>query len=263
MGVGWPLERTDRRGRSLTFAVDGSGPWLLLPWCNVNWFDFSDLSVLSREHTVIVASPLGFGASGRGEPDAYRLDELLDDLLHVCSAVGADRFDVFGYSLTGALVAALGCASDRVRSAMAGGFPLLGSYAAVRNDAERLIGDPDFVAGISDAFDAAAVIAVYRDLAQLADGDLVDRRRCRMAACWGDDDTVLRAFDSSADLAAELAGRDVDVVRLEGLGHDSLLLHIDEVLRLTSAWFMDPQPMSSPRRARPSHDELNPRSSRS
>ena len=236
----WPLERIDRSGRTLTFAIEGVGPWLLLPRCNVNWLDFSDLQVLTRQHTVILASPLGFAGSGRAEPGAYALDDLLEDLLHVCRSVGAERFDLFGYSLTGALAAALASASDRVSSVMAGGFPLLGSYAAVRDDAERLIADPQFVAGISGTFDPEAVVAVYRGIADRQDGHLVDRCRCRMAACWGDDDTVLRSFDSSADLAAELTGRGLHVVPLEGLGHDSLLLHLDDVLRLASSWFLPP-----------------------
>jgi pimeloyl-ACP methyl ester carboxylesterase len=239
--VGWPLERIDRSGRALTFAVEGVGPWLLLPWCNINWLDFSDLGVLTREHTVILASPLGFAGSGRAESGAYELDDLVEDLVHVCRTIGAERFDVFGYSLTGALAASLACASDRVSSVMAGGFPLLGSYGAVRDDAERLVADPQFVAGISGTFDPEAVVAVYRGIAAGQDGHLVDRRRCRMAACWGADDTVLRSFDSSADLAGELTGRGVHVVRMDGLGHDTLLLHLDDVLRMASAWFRQPE----------------------
>ncbi len=239
--MGWALEHIDRDGRMLTFAVEGAGPWLLLPRCNVEWSDFSDLRVLTRRHTVIVASPLGFGPSGRATPGAYGLDELEADLLHVCRVVGAERFDVFGYSLTGALAASLACASDRVSAVMAGGFPLLGSYAAVREDAEGLAADPQFVAGLAGSFDPEAVVAVYRGIAARPDGDLVDRRRCRMAACWGTDDTVLGAFDASADLAAELTARGVHALPMDGLGHDSLLLHLDDVLRSVSAWFLAPE----------------------
>jgi pimeloyl-ACP methyl ester carboxylesterase len=234
--MGWPLEGTDRRGRTLAYAVEGSGPWLVVPWCNVNWFDFSDLGVLTRGHRVIVASPLGFGSSGRSSAAAYGMDLFVDDLLHVCAVAGADRFDVFGYSLTGALAARLACLSDRVECAVVGGFPLLGSYAAVREDVERLVGDPEVAAGVADTFDPAAALALYRDLAELPDGDLVDRRRCRMAAFWGEDDAVLQGFDSSGNLDGELRARDVQVTPMPGLGHDDMLLHLDDVLGHVSGW---------------------------
>jgi pimeloyl-ACP methyl ester carboxylesterase len=234
--MGWPLERSDRSGRTLVYAVEGAGPWLLVPWCNVNWFDFSDLAALTHGHRVIVASPLGFGSSGRSAPAGYGMDVFVDDLLHVCTVAGADEFDVFGYSLTGALAARLACRSDRVECAVVGGFPLLGSYAAVRDDVERLVGDPEVAAGVADTFDPAAALALYRDLAELPDGDLVDRRHCPMAAFWGEDDLVLQGFDASGDLDGELRARGVQVAPMPGLGHDDVLLHLDDVLRRASAW---------------------------
>lgn len=234
------MERVERSGRTLAYSVAGSGPWLVIPWCNIAWFDFTDLTEITRRHTVVVASPFGFGHSGRSDNGSdYSGDDLVDDLLHVCEVVGADEFAVFGYSFSGALAAWMACSSDRVTCAVAGGFPLLGSYAAVRDEVERLIRDPVMVSQVSTSFDPRAAASFYRDLAERRDGDLVERRRCPMMTFWGEDDVVLQAFDTTRDLRRELEARGVRVVTLDGLGHDDVLLHLDPVLETASRWIAE------------------------
>lgn len=234
----WASEQRDRRGRSLSYSVGGAGPWLLLPWCNVAWFDFSDLAALTRQHSVIVASPYGFGPSGRSPTAAYTADGLIDDLLHICDIVGADEFAVVGYSLTGAVAARLACTSPRVTAAVAGGFPLLGSYVAVRDEVEGLIDDAAVVAQVAEGFDPAAALAFYRALAELPDGDLVEQCPCPMMAFWGDRDAVLHGFNSAGDLVRELHARGVAVETISGLGHDDVLLHLDEIFGVASQWLV-------------------------
>jgi pimeloyl-ACP methyl ester carboxylesterase len=229
--MGWPIRTVERGTRPLAYSVAGEGLPLLLPLCNLNWFDFCNLDELARRRRVIVASPFGFGRSGRDIAGTYVADDFIEDLLFVCDLADADRFSVFGYSLTAAIAARLASVSDRVTAVVAGGFPLLGSYQAVSDGvAEHLREEPGVVEQLWEQFDARAVAALYRSIANLPAGDLVDSRTCPMHAFWGDDDQVLRGFDTSSDLRSELAARGVDVTTVGGADHDSLLLQLDAVL---------------------------------
>jgi pimeloyl-ACP methyl ester carboxylesterase len=211
--------------------VAGEGFPLLLPLCNLNWFDFCNLDELARRRRVIVASPFGFGRSGRDVAGNYAESDFLEDLLFVCDLADAGRFSVFGYSMTAAIAARLASVSDRVAAVVAGGFPLLGSYQAVHDGvAKHVREEPGIIEQLWDQFDVRAAVALYQTIANLPAGDLVDRRTCSMHAFWGGDDEVLRGFDTSPDLRADLEERGVAVTTVDGADHDSVLLQLDAVL---------------------------------
>jgi pimeloyl-ACP methyl ester carboxylesterase len=91
-------------GVGLEVDVAGSGPGLLL----VHGFggakeDFADhVSVLAREHTVVVMDHRGHGASDKPrDPAAYSFDRLVRDMLGIADALDLDRFRLLGHSMGG------------------------------------------------------------------------------------------------------------------------------------------------------------------
>src|SRR6202035_3835745 len=143
------------------------------PWPEMPYF-----SRLCEHFTVVLASPRGYQRSSRLTGDQlYDATTIVRDLLTVCDAVGLRRFSVLGYSLTAAMAAWLARSTLRVDAVVAGGFPLLGSYEAVRRGAERdaaglTAGDAQ-AASLLEQFDSRAVLSFYRALAELPDGVLV------------------------------------------------------------------------------------------
>jgi pimeloyl-ACP methyl ester carboxylesterase len=120
-------------GTSLQYTLRGSGPGLLVPVCNFPWLDMPYFDALAKHFTVVAASPRGYQASTRlAETESYSGELLVRDLLAICDGVGLERFSVLGYSLTAAMAAQLARESSRVDAVVAGGFPLLGSYARVQ-----------------------------------------------------------------------------------------------------------------------------------
>jgi pimeloyl-ACP methyl ester carboxylesterase len=216
---------------TLAFTTRGSGPALLVPWCNLPWPELPVVDRLAEQYRVVMASPRGFQASSRQPPgEEYRLEKSAHELLAVCDALGIGEFSVLGYSLSAVLAGWLACISTRVTRAALGGFPLLGSYAKVLQSAERdveqLTGDP--------GFDPRAALALYRDLAELADGALVDGRRCPMCAFWGSDDTILQGFDTEPDLADALTARGVEAAVVAGADHVTTLLDTNAIMSTLS-----------------------------
>jgi pimeloyl-ACP methyl ester carboxylesterase len=216
---------------TLGFATRGAGPSLLVPWCNLPWPELPVIDRLAERYHVVLASPRGYQRSSRLGPDEnYSLDTSVRDLLAVCDAVGIDEFAVLGYSLSAVVAGWLACTSARVTRAALGGFPLLGSYASVLQSAER---DVEQLTG-DLGFDPRAALDLYRDLAELADGALVDDRRCPMRAFWGSDDTVLQGFDIEPDLADALTARGVEAAVVAGADHVTTLLDTNAIMSALS-----------------------------
>jgi len=112
-----------------------------------------------------------------------------------------------------------------------GGFPLLGSYAGVSRAAERDVAQLSTDPG----FDTRAALALYRDLAELPDGRLIDDRRCPVHVFWGSADTVLQGFDVTAGLDDALTARDVSTSIVDGADHVTTLLDTDAIIRAVAA----------------------------
>ena len=97
---------TTSDGVGLAVEVAGEGPGLVL----VHGFggakeDFADhVSVLARDHTVVIFDHRGHGASDKpADRDAYSIDRLATDILEVADACGLDRFRLLGHSMGGML----------------------------------------------------------------------------------------------------------------------------------------------------------------
>jgi pimeloyl-ACP methyl ester carboxylesterase len=216
----------------VAFATCGSGPALLVPWCNVPWPDLPVVDRLAQQYLVVLASPRGYQYSSRLSSDQdYGMETGAHDLIAVCDALGAAEFAVLGYSLTAVLAGWLACTSSRVTFAVLGGFPLLGSYARVSRAAERDVAQLSTDPG----FDTRAALALYRDLAELPDGRLIDDRRCPVHVFWGSADTVLQGFDVTAGLDDALTARGVSTSIVDGADHVTTLLDTDAIIRAVAA----------------------------
>ncbi|HZP31128.1 MAG TPA: hypothetical protein VFC99_19420 [Acidimicrobiia bacterium] len=187
----------------------------------MRWPDFGVLDPLVEQFTVLLASPCGYQLSSRLPPnERYSADLLILDLLASAEHAGAERFHAFGYSLTAAMVALLACETHRVIAVVAGGFPLLGSYARVlaRATQDAAATDVPF-----DDFDARAAIDFYGDLADLDDGTLIRDAHCPILAFWGTDDALLQSFNSAPDFAGDLSTEGVTTMPIPGYGHDDAI----------------------------------------
>jgi len=223
------IERIAVPSGEVTYMTLGTGPALLVPWCNLPWPDLLVTRTLADRYRVVLASPVGYQASSRlSEGEEYDSPSALADLLAVCDALDLDRFAVFGYSLSAAMAAWLAGTTSRVTSAVLGGFPLLGSYQRVLDgalaDAQETQGDP--------GFDTCAALSFYRGLAHLADGALVDECRCPIRAFWGSSDEVIERFNVAPDLVDSLTRRRVAATVFANTDHLSTILATDLVLEV-------------------------------
>jgi pimeloyl-ACP methyl ester carboxylesterase len=225
----------------VAFTVGGAGPGVLVPWCNFGWADLPYAAALTRSHTLVTASPRGYGPSSRLDDEGYGADLLVADLLSVTDALGLDRFAVLGYSLSGAVAAWLARGSDRVTAVVAAGFPLLGSYHRLLADVEHKVAsgehDSPGRAALDAEFDSRAALAFYRDLAALSDGALVDDVACPMFSFFGEDDEIINTLGYGVDhLHAGLTQRNVATSVLPGRGHLGALLDPQPALAEITQW---------------------------
>jgi pimeloyl-ACP methyl ester carboxylesterase len=212
----------------VAFAAAGAGPGLVVPWLNFPWLDTPWVDALARDFAVVVAAPRGYARSSRlAIDDDDAVDLLRNDLLAVADAAGLDRFSILGYSLSGAVAAWLGTVESRIDRVVAGGFPLLGSYARVLDAARH---DAAEVRSVEEDFDPRAALAFYAHLATLPDGALVDRQSRTPLAYWGSDDEVLARFGALTKLAFGLRERGVRFRVLDGLDHTGALLAFETVM---------------------------------
>lgn len=228
-------------GRRVTWRVVGSGPALLAPECNFTWTS-TLIEAMSREFTVICATPTDFGASERlGAP--YRVERWAEDMQGVLDHVGVRRCGLFGYSFSGVFGAWLAQQlPDRIAAVAAGGFPLLGDYNVtaedVRGQLAALETDPGRYATIDrDRFDPQAGMAFYDELATLVDDALVEVCPCPLYCFWGDEDVdAVGMVMPSSELSAGLAARGVTHQILAGYDHEELNAHLEVAWPDAAAW---------------------------
>jgi pimeloyl-ACP methyl ester carboxylesterase len=233
----------DVGGASLAYTVTGSGPGLLVPWCNFSWNDTAYVDMLAGAFTVVVAAPCGYAASTWLHDGSYRAARVNDDLLAVCDAVGLSRFAVFGYSLTAAVSLRLAAVSDRVEAVVAGGFPLFADLSTLQADVRERTGAPDAdrerELSAQLGFDVRAARAFYDELATLPPGALVDDLACPLLTFWGSDDEVIDGFEGIDHLEAGLRARAVAHRVVAGTDHSGTLLSLDRLLPDLVAWLVE------------------------
>jgi pimeloyl-ACP methyl ester carboxylesterase len=204
---------TTSDGRRIEFNVQGDGPGLLLPECNARWNAWGYVDKLAERYRVVTASPRGyFGSDWEESIDAYTLDSVRDDLLAAADAAGLETFGVWGYSFAAAMGAFLATATSRVLTLVAGGFPLIGSYQALVEYAERL------TAPANSPCDPAAAIAFYRAMAASDTDQWMSSLRCARSCYWGAEDPIMtlamtideqrRSLEKAAFVVQELPGLD-------------------------------------------------------
>ena len=91
----------------------------------VNWVDPGWVSTLTRAgRRVIALDNRGHGQSSKlYDPEAYRIPNMVDDLLRLLDHLKIERADVMGYSMGGRITAFTAArAPERVRSAILGGI---------------------------------------------------------------------------------------------------------------------------------------------
>jgi pimeloyl-ACP methyl ester carboxylesterase len=205
----------------------GSGPAVLIPWCNLAWPDLPVVPRLAERHHVILACPLGYQASTRLDETAeYGAARAVTDLLAVCDALGIEEFAVLGYSLTAAIAGWLATVTPRATRAVLGGFPLLGNYQRVLEG----VGADTAALPADLGFDPRAAVSFYRDLAGRRDGALVTDARCPIRTFVGADDEIIRRFAPGPDPVTDLAeATDCEVI--EGADHVSAVFATDAILR--------------------------------
>jgi pimeloyl-ACP methyl ester carboxylesterase len=230
-------------GHRVAWRVLGSGPPLLAPECNYSW-TFAMVDAMSRDFTLIVATPTDFGASERvGAP--YVPARWATEMEAVLDHLGVDRCGVFGYSFTGAFGPWLAQQlPSRVAAVVAGGFPLLGSYeitaADVRSQCADIEADPATYAAIyEERFDPRAGLAFYENLAALPDHSLVDTCPCPLSCFWGDEDTdAIAMVMSNSELSHGLADRGVTHRMIRGFDHEGLNARLELAWPEPSFWLM-------------------------
>jgi pimeloyl-ACP methyl ester carboxylesterase len=236
------VRRLDVDGAVLAYTVQGRGPALLIPLCNVDWSTAPAIGRLAEHFTVIVAAPRGFWSSTWPADGGYDIARMCDDLLAVCSEVGADRFSVLGYSLTGTLSLRLAAHDERVDAVVAGGFPFLADWTRLLADVEARTGaesgDPEQEAQLSTqlGFDVRAARAFYDELASLPTGALLDDVDVPVLTFWGAADEVIEQFEGREHLESLVRDRGIGYHVVPGTDHAGTLLAVDGLLPTLIEW---------------------------
>jgi pimeloyl-ACP methyl ester carboxylesterase len=123
----------DSGGVRIHYQVEGAGPPLVLQhgFYNSlqNWYDFGYVDALKPDYRLILVDARGHGASDKPhDPDAYKREDHVADILAVLDELGVSRTNFFGYSMGAAIAFAMAhYAADRVSALIIGGgipYPL-------------------------------------------------------------------------------------------------------------------------------------------
>lgn len=127
-------------GTRIAYEKTGTGPALLLlpggGQTHRSWTERGYVERLSKKFTVISMDLRGTGESGRPDTaDAYALDRVLEDVLAVADAAGAQRFHLWGFGHGASIGRYLAARSDRVISAVLVGADMGPTVSGVVKDA--------------------------------------------------------------------------------------------------------------------------------
>jgi pimeloyl-ACP methyl ester carboxylesterase len=131
---------TSKDGTKIAYDTVGSGPAIMLlhgaGQTRAEWQRTDYVKRLAPNFTVISVDLRGNGESDKPtKTEAYALDRLMEDLLAVADAAGAQRFHVWGYAYGGIVGRYLAARSDRVRSLAYIAVPLGPAASGLYKDA--------------------------------------------------------------------------------------------------------------------------------
>jgi pimeloyl-ACP methyl ester carboxylesterase len=131
---------TSKDGTRIAYEASGSGPAILLlhgaGQTRAEWQRTEYIKRLAPNFTVIAIDLRGNGESDKpARTEAYAIDRLVEDLLAVADAAGAQRFHVWGYAYGGIVGRYLAARSDRVRSLAYIGIPMGAAASGIYKDA--------------------------------------------------------------------------------------------------------------------------------
>ena len=108
-------------GTRIAYDVTGSGPHLILlhgaGQSRRDWHEMKYVDQLSIGSTVITIDMRGHGESDKPTAqEAYALDRMIEDVVAVADAAGAQRFNLWGYAYGATIGRYVATRTDRVRS---------------------------------------------------------------------------------------------------------------------------------------------------
>jgi pimeloyl-ACP methyl ester carboxylesterase len=131
---------TSKDGTKIAYEVTGSGPAVVLlhgaGQTRQEWARTDYVKRLSPNFTVISLDLRGNGESDKpAKTEAYAIDRLLEDVVAVADAAGAQRFHLWGFAYGGIVGRYLAARSDRVKSFADIGIPVGPAASGVYKDA--------------------------------------------------------------------------------------------------------------------------------
>ena len=208
------------------YEVNGTGPVVVVPTCNVDWAAYG-LERLSELFSVVAVSPRGFMGSGRLPADAYSAAQITGDIERVLDDLGIGSYALLGYSLNGAVASYLALGNPRVQAVACGGFPTTASYAGFAESrrqqmVERQL-DPDVWAETVAVLDPAALMAFWDAVDSLPPAELVAGLDCPVWSWWGGDDPLFTPFGGVTAHRAAIERPGLPYREMPGLDHDQAL----------------------------------------
>ena len=242
-------------GSKIAFDVSGSGTALVLLHGGFVqdrriWHTLGYVECLSPEFTVIAIDLRGHGESDRFvAPDAYAIDNILNDIDRVVHMCGVGDYLLWGFSVGAAIAVQMAVRSEHVRGAtIAGSFfgdaikeyaakNIAGLEAAINAKATGLLGKWDLGPAerkFIEAVDLPLALALYQAMAQwptIMPADV----RCPCYVYAGSADTLVSGVLESQRTEIETAGMELRVI--EGLDHFQEVTAVDRVLPGALAFF--------------------------
>ena len=131
---------TSKDGTRIAYEVTGTGPAIvLLHGAGQNrqeWARTDYVKRLAPNFTVITLDLRGNGESDKPvKQDAYAVDRLVEDVLAVADAAGAQRFHLWGFAYGAIVGRYVAAKSDRVKSLAYIGIPMGAAASGVYKDA--------------------------------------------------------------------------------------------------------------------------------
>jgi pimeloyl-ACP methyl ester carboxylesterase len=117
----------DNRGVRIHYAVEGKGPPLVLQHgfsdSLEGWYEYGYVDALKADYRLILVDARGHGASDKPhDPEAYRPEDSVADILGVLTQIGTPRAHFFGYSMGGWIAFAMAqYAPEHIHSLIIGG----------------------------------------------------------------------------------------------------------------------------------------------